>query len=639
MIMERPDDAELLAWLDGDLSSERRAEIQQLLETDWELRTALARLERRISKYVEATAHQSAENIEPFDDFWQRLAPQLSSAVVEPPASARLPVPLSLSARLRQKLTRLPLHWRLAGVSALTLLLVAGALFFLSVSSRVRPVSAEELLQRAISGETTRAGRFAEPVIYRRVQVKRLGAESPVTWESWLGARQNQFRQRVATPSGARAVQAQPAAQATAGGEAGVIAELAAIYRENQLDAQRPLSAAAFAEWRGRIRVVRETVTESRESLLLTTSVAEPHAHNAIKEAALLVRKSDWHPIALTLQVQGKAEIRSYELRETAYEVLPAQAVAVFADAPTASLPPLPGAPSPAVAPLPTATTEPLALTPAAPALSASPALEIELLERLNRVNALLGEQLSISSTSAGTLRVEGVVETEERKAELLQTLNAVAAHPAVSLQIRTVAEAAAQQNQSAAAERNLIVQEAQVAQQAIPSETELRNYFSSRHGWTGERLAQEIQQFSSQICGRSSRARAHALALKQVADRFTPAQLQTLDQPTRERWRALLQQHAQAYRREIQQLRQQLQPVFPAAATTLAATGQIVREDELLSAIKRLFELAATNDAALCQSFSISTEVVTAAAVKRADFWRAVGTAENLAAQIATWQ
>ena len=61
--------------------------------------------------------------------------------------------------------------------------------------------------------------------------------------------------------------------------------------------------------------------------------------------------------------------------------------------------------------------------------------------------------------------------------------------------------------------------------------------------------------------------------------------------------------------------------------------------DDELLSAINRLFKLAATNDAALCQSFSVSTEAATAAAVKRVAFWRTVGAAENLATQIAMWQ
>jgi hypothetical protein len=183
---------------------------------------------------------------------------------------------------------------------------------------------------------------------------------------------------------------------------------------------------------------------------------------------------------------------------------------------------------------------------------------------------------------------------------------------------------------------RKIIVQDAQVAQQTIPVETELRNYFSTTRGLSGERLEQEIQRFSSQICNRSSRARSHALALKQIAERFTPAQLQAMDQATRHRFNALLAEHAQGYQRELEQLRQQLQPIFPAAASRTAATeSRITSDEELIRAINRLFELAATNDEALCQSFSVSTEKVTAAAVKRPDFWRSVSVAENLAARI----
>jgi hypothetical protein len=262
--------------------------------------------------------------------------------------------------------------------------------------------------------------------------------------------------------------------------------------------------------------------------------------------------------------------------------------------------------------------------------------LEIEVLERLNQVSALLGEQMNLTRTSDNTLRIEGIVETDARKGELLRALQAIANHPAVKIEISTVAEAQARQAQTSPP-RKVIIQDAQVTQQSIPVEAELRGYFSPR-GLAGERLEQEMQRFSAQICNRSSRARAHALALKQIANRFNAAQLQKLDPTIRERWRALLNQHAEGFRREWQQLRQQLQPIFPLAAEINAPSIKFTREEELLSAINRLFNLAATNDAALCQSFSLSTEVASAA-VKRADFWRLVSQAESLAAQIATWQ
>lgn len=72
------------------------------------------------------------------------------------------------------------------------------------------------------------------------------------------------------------------------------------------------------------------------------------------------------------------------------------------------------------------------------------------------------------------------MVETTERKADLLQVLNAVAAHPAGSIEIRTVAEAAVQSSQIAPAERNVLVPEAPVAQQAISVEANCGKALSS---------------------------------------------------------------------------------------------------------------------------------------------------------------
>lgn len=612
--MKKTDEAELLAWLDGDLTPERRAEIQQQLEADWELRTTLAQLERRIGKYIEATAHQSPAEIEPFDDFWERLAPQLEGA--PSPTSVRSTIP-QMFARWVNAFAMLPHHWRLVSVAGTVLLMAAALIAALSLSSRVRPVAAEELLQRAIQGEELRLRQLPEPVVYRKLQIKRSGAA--FTWESWNDAKRQQVRQRVHEKEAAA-----------------VLAELEGILRANHFDAQNPLSAAAFAAWRKAIKPKAEAVATNGNEHTLTTTVQTPVALNAITEAALVVRKNDWHAVALQLRVQADNEIRAYELRETAYEVLPAQALAALAEAALTGTALAKASPSPS----PASTASPIAFPSASvagtPLATASAELEVEVLERLNRANALLGEQLTLTRTSDGKLLIEGIVETDARKRELLAALQSVTSTPTVKVDLSTVAEAAARQ--TASAPRKVIIQDAQVAQQSIPVEMELRSYFSPRIA-AGERVEQELQRFSAQICSRSSRARAHALALKQIADRFTAAQLQALEPATRERWRALLAQHAQGYRREWQTLRQQLQPMFPLAANASTAEGKLSNDDELLSAINRLFKLAATNDAALCQSFSISTEAVTTAAVKRAEFWRAVGSAETLAAQIANWQ
>ena len=603
----RPDESELLAYLDDELSPQRQAEIRQQLAADLELRAQLAKLERRVEQFVDATAIVCDTDKQlPVDDWWRDFSARLAATAVRPAWQARVASWFQTEFRVRLL------------ISATACLLVLAALSLLFWQSE-RAVSAQEFLQSTTQAEATSLPRGGAAVVYRKIQIKRSGSDEAVQSESWHDVERTQFRQRLA------GTKKKPA----------LLAELETILQANQLDVQRPLSAAAFAAWRNRITRHAESVVRQQDGLQLTTTAAAPHAVNTIIAAALTVRQNDWHVIALQLRVQGEGEERSYELREASFEILPAQALNDFSAAPPAS------SARTKASPMPSASLDPTASPSAsvAPPLvaTASAALEVEVLERLNQVNALLGEQLHLTRTAEGKLKVEGIVETDARKAELRRALQAVADNPAVKIEISTVAEAQARQAQ-AAPPRKVIIQDAQVTQQTLPVETELRNHFAAR-GFSGERLEQEVQRFSAQTCSRSSRARAHALALKQIADRFSAAQLQTLDQATRERWRALLNQHANSYRREWQQLRQQLQPIFAVAAETGAASHKLTSDDDLLSAIQRLFKLAATNDAALCQSFSISTEAVAAAAVKRAEFWRAVGTAETLAAQIANWQ
>lgn len=608
-----PTEEELLLFLDGEVGDRQSARVCRHLEQCWSCRNRRDKFNAAIAAlvdYCEDQTNQSASLPRRASlEFTERL--RHTAAQTEPAPLARW---------------RINWHWRLAdlrlALATATALLLVGVMWLIFQRAE-RPVSGQELLRRATQAETLGLQRVNEPVVYCKLQVKRTAAqpvmEKAVEWESWSNARQQRFRQHVANQPDARAL----------------LGELEQILRHNHLDAQHPLSVTAFAAWRNSIRPQSETVVKNHDSLVLTASVVAPHALHAIRKAALSVRQSDWHVVALQLQVQGEHEIRSYELREIAYEILPSQALTVFAEATPAFV--APGRSELTLAPslLPTAApVAPATVTPTATALAA---LELDVLERLNQVNALLGEQLNLTRTNNGQLKIEGVVETDARKAELLRALQSAANNPAIKIDISTVAEAQTRQAQSSQP-RKVIIQDAQVRQQFIPVETELRSYFSAR-GLAGEWLEQEIQQFSAQICGRSSRARAHALALKQIADRFSATQLSTLDQTTSERWRTLLNQHANGFRREWQQLRQQLQPIFPVAAETGTSASKLNSDEELLNAISRLFKLAATNDAALCQSFSVSTEAAAGTAVKRAEFWRTVSTTETLATQIVAWQ
>jgi hypothetical protein len=89
-------------------------------------------------------------------------------------------------------------------------------------------------------------------------------------------------------------------------------------------------------------------------------------------------------------------------------------------------------------------------------------------------------------------LLVKGLVETGERKAELLAALAPVARHPTVEIKVLTVAEALARDNRinsnrSLLPERQAEIT-ASITNGAMPVEAELCQRFASR-GFSGRRL------------------------------------------------------------------------------------------------------------------------------------------------------
>jgi hypothetical protein len=110
----------------------------------------------------------------------------------------------------------------------------------------------------------------------------------------------------------------------------------------------------------------------------------------------LQVRKSDWHALSLQLQVQGENEVRAYELSELAYEVLPLQALTVFADLPPRMLPTTAPTGTPQASLSPTVVAVSPTPTTALPSLAALQAAEVEALYALHQAQADLGERHSV---------------------------------------------------------------------------------------------------------------------------------------------------------------------------------------------------------------------------------------------------
>lgn len=482
-----------------------------------------------------------------------------------------------MSARFRgwvEALSRQPALPRWSVAASVGLILVAEVAFWLLSSERLRAVSAEELLQRATQSEVAQIKQVAEPVVYRRIQVKRTGANEAVTWESWREAGKNQFRQRVADGQGWRFLRMNE--QATPP----LIAEIETIFQANHLDLQRPLSADAFAEWRKTIRRKSEIIQEvalpgssANDGLKLTTIAQEPYAVNAIIEATLTVRKSDWHTVAQRLKVQGENEVREYELSETGHEVLPLHALTVFADlAPTPSpVPAIIVAASPATSPAIIAKASP----PPAPPPSEAEVKEAEVaaMYALHQARADLGEQIEVVREAGQGVIVSGLVETPERKQQLMEALRDL---PLVAARIQTIEEETRQAARQAAASlparaaetvtpNETVISTASGAQAGNAFEQRLARYFAERepepNGSDQRSVNLKVAQLSNEVVAESSAALSEAWALRRLLERFPPES--ELTPAARQRVEGMAANHFARLKAQSRKLRARLEPAL----------------------------------------------------------------------------
>jgi hypothetical protein len=162
----------------------------------------------------------------------------------------------------------------------------------------------------------------------------------------------------------------------------------------------------------------------------LRTITTEQVSPGAIVEASLVVRKSDWHPLEERLRVRGTEADEEFDLSEIAYSVVSLNTLSpeIFAGQPAIAASPSnsPAAPAKKENELPLTPN----LQPLAPVVATSD-LEVEVLRLLNEAQADLGEQVSATKGVDGLLHVTGIVDTAERKAEIMRALQPVINHPA----------------------------------------------------------------------------------------------------------------------------------------------------------------------------------------------------------------
>ena len=374
-------------------------------------------------------------------------------------------------------------------------------------------------------------------------------------------------------------------------------------------------------------------VEERSTTYVLTYAKPRSIGASLLLKATLTLSKSDFHAIEQTLLVQRGNELREYRFVEASSDSVPVETVSpsVFEIEPELNG----GAAATGRSgdwAHPDLTPRRVSSSPSASAPpSASAELEVDVAYLLNRAKADRNEQVTLTRSAGGSLRVEGIVDTAARKQEFLSALAPVSNNPAVKIEIRTVAEAM---------ERPIVLNPVTVQEEtanAIAVDDELRAYFEKRApaGPTDE----AIRNYSSRVVKRAYDAMFHAIELKRLVSRFANVDMQTVAPDARAKWLRMLHEHAAAFERDTAALRLDLQPVFfPNAAVPSAESDSLNSDADLARAVERLHKLALANNDAVRSAFTTSSQS-SAIGVKSTAFWQALFKAEELAKKVQQYQ
>jgi hypothetical protein len=260
--------------------------------------------------------------------------------------------------------------------SAVIVLTAAVLLIWVWQRSDRNPVNAAQLLQRAVASDTA-ISQEKMGVIYQNVRITTSRAK--VEHEIYRD------------PRGIRHRRPEPVKAETA--------SVQHVLSTIGVDWDAPLSATSYREWHDRQTSVSDEVHKDDGNLLTLVSKVP---NNWIEEESLTVRASDFHPVARTIETRSYGTV---EIAEVSYAVLPWSGVneALFE--------PLGGV----------LHTNP-AILPSLPTTAELDSDELSARLVLNHLQADEGEQITIMRTDHAVV-VKGVVETDDRKKEIVQKL------------------------------------------------------------------------------------------------------------------------------------------------------------------------------------------------------------------------
>ncbi|MCS6806507.1 MAG: hypothetical protein RMM98_15790 [Acidobacteriota bacterium] len=598
----------MLMLVDGELSVKEAATARVHLEICWTCRRELEKIEETISLFVEFRKNIQIPLQTPPPKNWGGFRPKL------------LKIKESLKPRRRcfdlSDLSPFQLRMGIASIAAILIL----ALFWQLIS--VRSVSAREILDRGAARQNEKLNAVNQPVVYQKLKV-RVENSRTLDWEVWNDKENRRAKQVI---GGSMPKES-----------ADILQELSEILQKNKMNPVSPLSPESFRAWHASLESKTDEIIEG-DDLTLKTINHNLTFEGQISEAIIKFRKADFHPFEQILKVRTASGERQFEIAEVNFEIVGLQTlkpnffeetpvsnaiVKVTKTEPSPEENETPESGGTSAASADTNAERPSPKNVESPKQIADANLEVEVLQILSNAKADLGEDISVKR-EGGALYVRGLVETAERKSEILNALQRVRQNPAVRIEIQTVAEAVAKnKNQT----KPSTVDNLETKNLATAVENELVRKLGSEA---------EARRFATRTVNRSNQAMSHVYALRRLVRQFSPAEIKNLSPEARSKWLNLITSHARNFVAANAALYQDLDGVFDAPTVSGAGGVEINSADDLPRAIESLFAIASGSDRVIRSAMTISASDTQFSALRSAQFWQGLKNAEALANRIA---
>lgn len=406
---------------------------------------------------------------------------------------------------------------------------------------------------------------------------------------------------------------------------------------------QLELSAKDFSSLVGSVDIA--SVDEKADAYVISYRNRFNGGPNTLLKATLTLNKADLHPVEQVLLVRRNGGEIEYRFAEQRLERVSPDSVApsVFEiDAELLGRAPkrfeiagreVSASPSPSIA------------EPAPPGAAALVEIRAGILYQLHKVGACIRERVRLTQIPEGGIRVQGIVETDTRKGEVLQALSSFMKTDNVKVEVSTVAEAMRQQRPQLSTGPP-IARKIEITTDRIPVYAELRRYLveqakqDSRAPETrrpGVQTDEEIRRFANRALGLSRRALLQAWALKHHVEEISREEFLALTPAARATWQSMIREHSLEFQKETRRLREELEPVFfPATPSDDSKVeGEVTDVSGLASAIETIFELASINEETVRKAFAITTNNTETLLIRTEQFWRSLKRAETLALRI----